>query len=286
MRPLTYEGRTHVGRVRDHNEDCFKMVPEAHLFLVADGLGGYAAGEVASRLTVDSIGGYFQAVRNECDLTWPAETEADYDHQAKIFEQAVTTANQRVWSTSMKYNAYRGMGSTIVGLQFVGKRVYTAHVGDSRCYRLRSGVLEQLTRDHSLFNAFRDSGALTAENEDSFPYKNVILRALGTQPKVEVELTKSEWQPGDLYLLCSDGLTGELSDWELMELFQRQPEQLGGLADCLVNEACERGGRDNVTVLLVKVPETREAPFALGSQEQSKRSHRTKPSAFESTQSI
>lgn len=262
MSDLHYSGRTDVGRRRDHNEDALLLEPHENLFLVADGLGGYAAGEIASQLAVDAISSFFSSLRDDEDITWPADHDTRFSYDENVFMNAVYTANRRIFSASARYEQYRGMSTTIVGLRFNGRRYHVAHVGDSRCYRLRDGKLEQLTEDHSLLNAFRKATPMSPEAVAAFPYKNVILRALGTHGEVEVEVTSGEWKPGDIYLLCSDGLSGELNDEALGELVRAHSDKLDSLTRVLVDRACEAGGRDNVTVVAVKIPEDRTEPIA------------------------
>ena len=174
MTMLEYAGLTDVGRHRDHNEDAFGLMPDDKLFVVADGLGGYAAGDVASKLAVDTIAG---RIRGQ----YPARralNSANSDvlkSEEEVLVDAVTSANQRVHYAASRYRAYRGMATTVVSMRFVQDRCVVAHVGDSRCYRLRAGQLSRMTEDHSLLNEFRRRGHKQL-NEANFPMRNVIMR--------------------------------------------------------------------------------------------------------------
>lgn len=249
---IQYAGQTDVGRRREHNEDAFELLPEQRLFVVADGLGGNAAGEVASRLAVDSLAGFIRSYQEDPDITWPTHENSELGPVENVIANAVHSANQRVWRVANKYAAYRGMATTVVSLLLDNGRCYVAHVGDSRCYRYRNGRLERFTEDHSLLNAFLKSGA-TGIDEKDFPMRNVILRALGTEESVEVDVRSAAVQPGDLFLLCTDGLTGEIPDDDIARQIEDSDDP-EALVQRLVEAACEAGGRDNVTVVAVKIP--------------------------------
>ncbi len=254
MSKLQFSGRTDIGMRRDHNEDTFGAIPHNNLFVVADGLGGYAAGEVASKIAVDTVADFYEDMREDSDMTWPSDGDDDLSFEENVFVNAVLSANQRIFHVAQKYAAFQGMSTTFVGAHFEGKRVYIAHVGDSRCYRVRDGKLEQLTEDHSLLNAFIKLNDMDAEAIERFPYKNVILRAIGNRAEVEVEVAAYDWQPGDLYLLCTDGLSGEVKDAEISELVEKYGAHLDLLTAGMIKAANDNGGSDNVTVLAVRVP--------------------------------
>ena len=251
MMMLEYAGLTDVGRKREHNEDAFGLMPDDNLFVVADGLGGYAAGEVASKLAVDAIAGF---IRGQQLDTYPSDS-ANSDavkSDEEVLADAVASANRRVHHAANRYRAYRGMATTVVSMRFVDKRCVVAHVGDSRCYRLRDGQLTRMTEDHSLLNDFRSRGheQLTEAN---FPMNNIIMRAIGKDPRVEVDVAADEYRPGDIYILCTDGLTGELTDDVIATLANQHSHDLESMNQSMVHAACEAGGRDNVTVVAVKV---------------------------------
>ena len=270
MPQLEYAGLTDVGRRRDHNEDAFGLIPEQHLFVVADGLGGYAAGEVASKLAVESIAGFIQQQQHSAETTDYDVGDVDesddkseirhvdgsgatdrLDHE-RVLIQAITSANQRVHRAATRYRAYHGMATTIVSMHLVDEHCVVAHVGDSRCYRLRQGVLTRLTEDHSLLNDYRNKGNLEF-TEETFPLRNVIMRAIGKDASVEVDVSTDVYAPGDIYILCTDGLTGELKDDTIAQLAATHIDDLEAMSQALVQAACDAGGRDNVTVVAVKV---------------------------------
>lgn len=252
-----FAGDTHVGMKREHNEDSLLILPEENLFVVADGMGGHASGEIASKLAVDTIKGFFVDTSQDEEITWPFRTGEEDDYHANRLVTAVKLANQRIYESAAAQLQLRGMGTTAVGIYYADDRVYIAHVGDSRCYRLRGGELEQLTEDHSLLNDFRRSLSLTPEEEANFPHKNIIVRALGMKNTVDVDLKVSEPEVGDIYLLCSDGLTGEVSDEELTSVLKTEPSLIKA-CHRLVKMANDSGGRDNVTVVLARIVDTDE----------------------------
>ena len=264
MTNIHFHGRTDVGKRREHNEDTFGVVTEENLFIVADGLGGYAAGEIASKLAVDAVGDFFRALRDDDGIPEPEDMDGTLSYAENVLVNAVITANRRVFSAAARYGAYRGMSTTIVSAHFRGHRVHIAHVGDSRAYCIRNGQIIQLTQDHSLLNAFMQAGEMTAEEIERFPYKNVILRAVGQKEVVEVEVTSHHWAPGDVYLLCSDGLSGEMTDAEILATAMRFQGNPKGLTRALIATANDSGGRDNITALVIEVPQDHLRPIMPG----------------------
>jgi PPM family protein phosphatase len=244
-------GRTDPGRIRRRNEDAFVLDPP--LFAVADGMGGAQAGEVASRLAAAAFREY-----HEADGLAPDERV-----QAIIQE-----ANRRIYERARADSDVSGMGTTVTAALLIGGRVTVGHVGDSRAYRIRTGRLEQLTEDHSLVGDLMRSGRLTPEEADAHPQRSVITRALGTDPDVDVDTSTVEVQPGDLFLLCSDGLTTMVADEDILGILAAAPT-LDDAARELVRAANTGGGEDNVTVVLFRVEgddpveETLVAPTAV-----------------------
>jgi len=252
---LVAAGVTDVGKTREINEDNLLVEPELDLFVVADGMGGHSAGDVASSLATKSIATYFGALRHGP----PASDGGSVNSQALPLEAAnlvtaIRKANQELYAISSTDPRHKGMGSTIVALLFsrAHGQVHVAHVGDSRCYRIRDGEIEQLTRDHSLVNeALALKPDLTKAQIARLP-KNVITRALGMAPVVQVDIRTEHLEPGDAFLLCSDGLSGLVPDEQMLEIV--------GMADD-INEACElliafandAGGTDNISALVVRV---------------------------------
>jgi serine/threonine protein phosphatase PrpC len=240
---IQFGSQTDQGRVRISNEDCYVANPSTGLFLVADGMGGHAAGEIASRLAATTM--------DDAVASKGAATETP----AELLRLATMEANSRVLEAQRKDYALAGMGSTLTALLIRGSRYYIAHVGDSRAYRLRGGTLQQLTRDHSLVWHLYENGVLGKAELARHPQKNLITRSIGSHAQVEIDIEEGEGQAGDIYLLCSDGLTDGISDEGIRELLiaaQKTPQEM---ADNLVNAANEAGGPDNITVVVVKLDE-------------------------------
>ncbi len=244
-------GKTHPGRRRTHNEDSLRMLRDQQLFVVADGVGGAAAGEVASQLGVEALGEFYRATSEDPEITWPFAADGDLSFEENRLATALKLSNRRVMEAQQRDERLRGMGSTIVVTRFHEGTCYIAHVGDSRCYRFREGALSQLTEDHSLLNEYLRSGAMTRAEIAGFRFKHVIMRALGMGDEVQVEVQKDAPRPGDLYLLCSDGLTDMLEDARI-EAILSGTEDLQAACDQLIEAANEAGGLDNVTVVLVR----------------------------------
>ena len=245
---------SHRGRVRTANEDSFGICADEGLFVVCDGMGGAAAGEVASRVAVDAVLKSLCAPRKVMAVrdTDPGPIGGtNHSEMSEILRDAVSDANDLVFSQAANDSRLHGMGTTLVALLVQDHRVWVAHVGDSRCYRYSHGVLEQLTRDHSLVDEQVKLGQLTREEADRSPLRNVITRAVGSQRSVSTEISELETEPGDLFLLCSDGLTRELPDGRI-ETLLKETEDLDAICKHLIDAANDAGGRDNVTCVLVR----------------------------------
>ena len=231
---------TDRGRKRPSNEDAFGYSVEDGVYVVCDGMGGAAAGEIASSLAVDEMLRVL-ASRNQ-------NGEAPLPDAAK---QAVFAANQAIYSRAQRNHRLSGMGTTLVALTAEERHVWVLNIGDSRCYRLRNGHLEQLTLDHSLVEEQVRAGRMTQAEALRSPLRNVITRALGTQCRVTPDIFELEAEPGDLFLLCSDGLTRELTD-PIIESLLANDLALEEMCARLVNAAKKAGGHDNITCLLVR----------------------------------
>ncbi len=245
-------GLTDVGLQREHNEDSFCILPEHRLFIVADGMGGHSAGDVASKMATHAIATFFQTTASE-DATWPFSFDPQLTVEENRLITSIQVANRKIFEASTKHREVQGMGTTVVGALFSKERsrLYLAHVGDSRAYRIRGGTITQLTRDHSLLNDFLKSRPnMTQEQQDEVP-KNVITRALGINGTVAVDMVSDEPEPGDVYLLCSDGLSGMVSDEELLRLVHEADGDMEKAAKDLVAQANANGGEDNITVVAV-----------------------------------
>ncbi|MBN2530606.1 MAG: Stp1/IreP family PP2C-type Ser/Thr phosphatase [Deltaproteobacteria bacterium] len=251
---LKVAGMSDVGRERDHNEDCFGLFPEYNLFVVADGMGGHRAGDVASRLAVDSIGEFFVATSRD-DITWPFQFDPNSPTSVNRFVTAIQVGNSKIFRKSSESEAHQGMGTTVVGVMGIEENsaMHVAHVGDSRCYRIRGGEITAVTLDHSLINDYlRAAPDLTEEQLAELP-TNVITRALGMQDKVLVDVQTITIEAGDVMLLCSDGLNGMLKDADILRIVETHRADLQKAAQALIDGANERGGEDNITVVLVEV---------------------------------
>ena len=236
LRIIEQAGRTDVGRQRSANEDSLVVRPP--LFAVADGMGGAKAGEVASAVAVEAV----EAAKESGE---PAEAQ---------LAGIVREANRRIYDLAVADESRRGMGTTLTLAKLHGDEVSLAHVGDSRAYRMRGGELEQLTRDHSLVAELERSGQITPEAAEHHPQRSIITRALGPEPDVEVDTYTLTGREGDLFLICSDGLTSMISDDEVGSIL-RSAGSLDEAADALVRAANQSGGRDNITVILFRLGE-------------------------------
>ena len=247
-------GLSDVGRQREHNEDRFVLLPEHALYIVADGMGGHRAGDVASQLATTEVAEFFKTTITD-DITWPFPFDASKTEEENRLITGIKLANRKIYDKALASRELHGMGTTVVGLLYAPKRnqVYVAHVGDSRCYRVRNGGIEQLTRDHSLINEYLQAmPELPSEQRDNLP-KNVITRALGMHDQVQVDTKVDVPHPGDVYVLCSDGLSGMLTDQEIAEIVSGAGSDLEGAAKKLIERANEHGGEDNVTAVVVQV---------------------------------
>ncbi|MFO0693302.1 MAG: Stp1/IreP family PP2C-type Ser/Thr phosphatase [Polyangiales bacterium] len=245
-------GETNVGMKRTHNEDNYVVLDEDHLYVVADGMGGHASGEVASQMAIDTLREFFRSTSNDPEMTWPYKMDKSRGYEENRLITSIKLANLRIFEAAQRDAKLRGMGTTVVGILVIDEGVLIAHVGDSRVYRMRNGKLEQLTEDHSLLNDYIKMKRLTPEEIANFPHKNVIVRALGMKETVKVDTQLDRPQPGDIYLLCSDGLCGPASDAEMEEILRGHPD-LKTAATKLVEKANSNGGPDNITVVLAKV---------------------------------
>jgi protein phosphatase len=239
-------GATDVGRKRSHNEDAFLVMPESGLFCVADGLGGHASGEVASRMAVEEMAAFFRAT----DPDPPARAHAD-----RVAE-AIRLANRAILARARAEPELSGMGTTLVAGYFAEDGpLVVGHVGDSRAYLFRGGELRRLTEDHSLLQDFIRQSRPSAAQIDAFPHKNVIVRAVGMRDEVEVDLSRVDVREGDVLLLCCDGLFGMVSDEQMAEILREEGGEILRANQRLVDAANDAGGADNVTSVLVQVVE-------------------------------
>jgi protein phosphatase len=256
-------GLSDVGKQRVHNEDRYILLPEFGVYVVADGMGGHQSGEVASRMAASSIAAYFRNGKPRSDSHPDADpvgalsTSGETPSHASIVDRlrgAVTQANARIFARADDSRIHRGMGTTVVAAAFSREtsELYIVHAGDSRCYRLRDGVLSQLTRDHSLVSdALLERPDLSSTDLAYLP-KNVITRALGIAPTVDVDVHVEKVLVGDLFLLCSDGLHGLVPDEEITAILEAYPV-LTEACSRLVDTANAAGGKDNITAVVVRI---------------------------------
>ena len=251
---VTWAGATNVGMKRTLNEDAFLLLPEESLFCVADGMGGHASGEVASRIAVEEMAEFFRVTGRDEDATWPFREDPARSYDENRLITGIKLANVRIHERGQSDAKLRNMGTTLVSafLPRGGDGALVGHVGDSRVYHWRRGAIRQVTEDHSLLNDYIKSKKLTPEEIQAFPHKNVIVRALGMRPHVEVDLLRERLEPEDVLLLCCDGLTGMVPDPKIAEIIRGHPGDLQSACDALVAAANEAGGVDNITCVLVQ----------------------------------
>ena len=248
---IRYAAKTDVGMKRTHNEDYFSLIEDEQLFLVADGMGGHASGEVASKMAADVIQEFFVRSKDE-DATWPYKMDRSLSYIENRLVCSIKLANLRIYETSNRDLRYKGMGTTIVSTLVSGDKIYVGHVGDSRVYCVRDGAIKQLTRDHSLLEDYKDAKPdMTDEEERNFPHKNVITRALGMRETVQVDIRSHQIKSGDVYVLCSDGLSGMVIDSQICQIATNAKSLERAVAE-LVDAANRNGGTDNVTTLLLQ----------------------------------
>lgn len=249
---VRFSGETHVGMKRKHNEDSFGLPDEERLVIVCDGMGGHASGEVASQMAVETVSRYFKSTQDEAELTWPFKLDRGIRYEANRLIVGIKLANQLIYEAAQRKEEQHGMGTTIVAGLFLDDKVVIAHVGDSRAYRLRKEQLIQLTEDHSLLNDYLKMSRLREDEAGKFQQKNVIVRALGMKESVQVDMLVDQPQLHDVYLFCSDGLTGMVPDAEIADILLDERD-LDRASERLIAAANEAGGVDNITVVLARL---------------------------------
>lgn len=254
---------SHRGLVRRGNEDACAVCAEAGAFVVCDGMGGAAAGEVASHLAAETFLSHLRLPSGNGDGSSNGNGNGDHASSPERLCGAILAANQVVYQHSRQSSKFSGMGTTLVALLApvpeTAASIWLAHVGDSRCYRLRYGHLQQLTHDHSLVEEQLRAGQITPAQAAISPMRNIITRAIGSRPSVEPEIQRHHLQPRDLYLLASDGLTHDVTDSEIEAILAALPapltsDVLSHACEDLVAAANRNGGHDNTTVLLIAIP--------------------------------
>jgi len=238
-------GLSDIGRRRENNQDSFLVNPEMRVYAVADGMGGHAAGEVASRIAIDALADQLNGDAFEQGSLSTVEA-------AEKLVAAVLEGNRRICESVAENAEYRGMGTTMVTIVTVGDRAVIGHVGDSRAYRLRGGALERLTADHSYVGEQVKLGLLTDEEAQRHPMRNIVTRAMGNRQELEVELGEEQMLESDVLLLCSDGLNSMMGDDEIQSILETHNEDPESACQALVDRANERGGDDNITVIVLR----------------------------------
>jgi PPM family protein phosphatase len=266
-------GRTDVGRTREHNEDAFVVAdlttnnatlqpevrrhtlgPKGTLFMVADGMGGAAAGEIASAMAVEVVLG-------ELREKWITNETYDAEEFVRAIKRATAAANQQIHTFAASHSEYRGMGTTATVAGLLGDTLYVAQVGDSRAYLVRDGVARQITKDQSLMQKLIEAGELTEEEAAQSERRNIILQALGPEPLIKIDLTHQKVRRGDVLVLCSDGLSGQVSKDEIARIVTEAPDLVGACKQ-LIDRANENGGPDNITVIAARFDGSRLDPPA------------------------
>ena len=253
---IDHAGLSTTGR-RANNEDSLCAEPTLGLYAVADGMGGYEGGEVASRLAVETLAEFLRRNRGDDDVTWPFGIDPALDPEENLVSVAVRLAHREVLARQTGH--LDRMGSTLALMVAQGSNVVLAHVGDSRIYRLRAGTLLPLTRDHSLWAELQASGMSGLPSRESYQYSHVITRALGMSGETRPELRREQLLPGDVYLLCTDGVTEKLTDAQLAALLAA-PQSARELCRAIVDAAFAAGGRDNITAVVLRVQPSSSPP--------------------------
>ncbi|HEY7923783.1 MAG TPA: Stp1/IreP family PP2C-type Ser/Thr phosphatase [Vicinamibacteria bacterium] len=252
---ISADAQSDVGRKRKGNEDALCLNDEQRLYVVADGMGGHAAGEVASRVAVDAIAEFVELTGGNQEITWPFGLDDTISYEGNRLKTAVRHANTRVIEATRESAEYEGMATTVAAVLVDGDIANLAHVGDSRIYLWNGEAIEQLTRDHSWVNEQIENGAISPEQARSHPLRNVVTRALGGRADLVVDIQSRRMAPGDMLLLCSDGLTTMVPDDGIARILRESEGDVARATTALVSEANERGGEDNITVVLLKFGE-------------------------------
>lgn len=252
---------SHAGQVRRNNEDAVLANARLGLAVLADGMGGHNAGEVASNMAITALGSELEHAFKPPVAHQPAYSE---EHAREVLLDVIARTNAAIHLAAQGNARLAGMGTTLVVARFYDNRLVVAHVGDSRLYRFRGAILAQLTRDHSVLQEQIDSGMISPEQARFAPHKNLVTRALGADASVNTEIGEHETLPGDIYLLCSDGLSDMADDREIAALLTAESPDLSRCAQQLIQMANEHGGRDNVSVILVRVREPFPAARSAG----------------------
>lgn len=249
---LEAHGQTDVGRKRKLNEDAFLVHPETNLYAVCDGMGGHNAGEVASKMAIETLQSFIDKSHKEKEITWPYGLDVNLSFEGNRLKTAIKLANKRVFKAADNREEYTGMGTTVIAGLVSDKVMTVGWAGDSRCYLFRDGVLTQLSRDDSWVSAAWAEGILSAEEIEKHPLRNVITKAIGAKETLEIDVIEHEFQAGDVVMLCSDGLHSMIDDKKILGAVTPFPGKLEEATQKLIDAANEAGGKDNVSVVLLR----------------------------------
>jgi protein phosphatase len=252
---ITYKAVSDVGRKRKGNEDSLFVNPEQHLFVVADGMGGHAAGEIASKVAVESINEFVCLTGGDEEITWPFGLDENISYDGNRLKTSIRYANRKVLEATKEKSEYEGMATTVAAVLVDGDTANLGHVGDSRVYLVRDGEITQLTSDHSWVNEQIQSGVISPDQARTHPLRNVVTRALGGKPDLQVDMQQHKAKAGDILLLCSDGLTTMITDEDIARVVREAGGDVEKAAQALVASANAKGGEDNITVLLIRFDE-------------------------------
>jgi protein phosphatase len=252
---ISYQAVTDVGRKRKGNEDSLFVNPEQNLFVVADGMGGHAAGEVASRLAVDAINEFICLTGDDEEITWPFGLDETISYDGNRLKTAIRYANRKVLEATKEKSEYEGMATTVAAVLVDGDSANLGHVGDSRIYLMRNGTINQLTTDHSWVNEQIVGGMISPDQARSHPLRNVVTRALGGKQDLQVDMKVHKIESGDILLICSDGLTTMMPDDEIARVVGEAKNDVEKATRELVAAANAKGGEDNITVVILRFEE-------------------------------
>ena len=251
--PLAAAGVSHPGKQRPENEDAFGSFVENRLFIVADGMGGHNAGEVAAAMSIDTVEGFFTSFHRDPRQVWPYGVDRALSLAANLLRVGIKVANDKIREAANADRSRARMGATIVAMAVGERQIAIAHAGDSRAYRLRDGEFKKLTRDHSIAEEMRAARPeMTDEELAGFAHRNVVMRSLGSKDELEPDVYVNKVQSGDLYMLCTDGLWGSVRDAKMATILNSTTD-IEAACQLLVDAANEAGGPDNITVLLVRL---------------------------------
>jgi protein phosphatase len=248
-------GRSDVGRRRKLNEDNFLVAPEPALYAVCDGMGGHNAGEVASQMAIETLASFIERSHKEKEITWPYGLDVNLSYDGNRIKTAIKLANKKVFRAADNREEYTGMGTTVVAAIVSGDVMTVGSAGDSRCYLMRAGALTQVTKDDSWVSAALGEGILNSDEIERHPLRNVITKAVGAKESIELDVVEQKLKADDVALICSDGLHAMIGDEEIQRLLHPMAPSLEDAAARLIDAANEAGGKDNVTVVLLRYTE-------------------------------